>query len=73
MNPLPLREFLRTAQQRYWVLGFACSSLFHCVNILSREKTQTRGGRFTYDQISEILSRMMVTMGSEVRKDLPPS
>lgn len=72
-NPILLREFLRTAQQRYWVLGFACSALFHCVHILDREKNQTRGGRFTYDQVTEILSRMMVTMGSEVRKDLPPS
>ncbi|MDA1327299.1 MAG: hypothetical protein O3C34_21495, partial [Proteobacteria bacterium] len=70
-DPLPLREFLRTAQQRYWVLGFACSALFHCVHILERERSQARGGRFTFDQISEILTRMMTTMGSEVRTDLP--
>jgi hypothetical protein len=70
-DPRALREFLRTAQQRYWVLGFACSALFHCVNILERNLLQSNGGRLNYEQISEILSRMMTTMGSTVRTDLP--
>ena len=70
-DPRALREFLRTAQQRYWVLGFACSALFHSVNILERQLTQSNGGRLTYEQISELLNRMMTTLGSTVRTDLP--
>lgn len=70
-DPRALREFLRTAQQRYWVLGFACSALFHSVNILERQLMQSNGGRLTFEQISELLNRMMTTLGSTVRTDLP--
>lgn len=70
-DPRALREFLRTAQQRYWVLGFACSALFHSVNILERQLMSSNGGRLTYEQISELLNRMMTTLGSTVRTDLP--
>ncbi len=70
-DPRALRDFLATAQQRYWVLGFACSALFHSVNVLERARRQGNGGRLTYDQTSELFSRMMTTLGSTVRQDLP--
>ncbi|MCR9256510.1 MAG: hypothetical protein NXI16_10500 [Alphaproteobacteria bacterium] len=71
-DPRPLRDFFRTAATRYWVLGFTCSALLHCVNIFDRALRGDPKGRINFDQMSDMLSRMQATLSSQMSNDLPP-
>lgn len=72
-NPIPFRNFLKTAKSRYWILGFCCSALIHCINIFDRTIGGSMSGRLNFEQLNDMLVSMQGTLSSQVSDEMPDS
>lgn len=68
-NPAPFRNFLITANARYWVLGYCCMCMNHCRNIFDRALSRANRGRLSFAQFSQLLSNMDTVLNSQTALD----
>lgn len=70
-DPKALRDFFRTAEQRYWILGFTCSALFHAVNLVKRTTRGDPRNPINYNDLAQLYTRLEATLSSRKPKELP--
>ncbi len=68
-DPLPFRNFLITANARYWVLGYCCMCMNHCRNIFERAMSRSNLGRLSFVQFGQLLSNMDTVLNSQTALD----
>jgi hypothetical protein len=68
-DPLPFRDFLVTANARYWVLGYCCMCMNHCRNIFDRSLSRSNHGMLSFAQFGQLLSNMDTVLNSQTALD----
>jgi hypothetical protein len=68
-NPSGFREFLSSAQQSYWMLGWQVASLTHVVGIFSRAMTRSNDGQLS----AESQQSMLIDITRSLERNMQPT
>lgn len=64
-NPLPFRDFLQSAVEKYWILGASNCSLALVTDVWARYSHNGRSVRYEGDVIKEMFSGMRMALSAE--------
>ena len=70
-SPEAFRAFLRTCQEKYWLLGYCTSALNAVALTFHQYRQRSSGGRLFYGQTNDMLRQMSVAL--DRRRERPSS